>query len=240
MQKVMVLSQAQARPAVTALAVLALAPFLWMVHRSTAGAGDSAACDDLPDLGPAPRELKGRSVLVTGGAGFIGSHAAMQLLEEGWTVTILDNLSRGNMGAVRVLEAHAKPGQLSTVIGDIGDRALVERVLVHSRVDIVMHFAAIAFVGESTREPLRYWHNITSNTLGLLEAMDRAGVRRLIYSSTCATYGNAEEMPITEQTPTVPVNPYAHRQLEIVLLLCALLTAAGRVGTVRPSSLRRM
>ena len=140
------------------------------------------------------------------------------LLEEGWTVTILDNLSRGNMGAVRVLEAHAKPGQLSTVIGDIGDRELVERVLRHSRVDIVMHFAAIAFVGESTREPLRYWHNITSNTLALLEAMDRVGVRRLIYSSTCATYGNAEEMPITEQTPTVPVNPYASRLLDIAPL----------------------
>ena len=216
----MVLSQAQARPALAALVVLTMLPFLWMFQAwAAAGAGGaSAACDDSPDLGPAPRELKGRSVLVTGGAGFIGSHAAMQLLEEGWTVTILDNLSRGNMGAVRVLEAHAKPGQLSTVIGDIGDRELVERVLRHSRVDIVMHFAAIAFVGESTREPLRYWHNITSNTLALLEAMDRVGVRRLIYSSTCATYGNAEEMPITEQTPTVPVNPYASRLLDIASL----------------------
>jgi UDP-glucose 4-epimerase len=236
----MVLSQAQARPALAALAVLTMLPFLWVLHAWTSGAESSSACGDPPDLGPAPRELRGRSVLVTGGAGFIGSHAAMQLLEEGWTVTILDNLSRGNMGAVRVLQDHAKPGQLSTVIGDIGDRALVERVLRHSRVDIVMHFAAIAFVGESTREPLRYWHNITSNTLGLLEAMDRAGVRRLIYSSTCATYGNAEEMPITEQTPTVPVNPYAHRGLAIALLrLRAHQTCAGRLVTVRPSSLRR-
>ena len=95
-------------------------------------------------------------------------------------------------------------------------------------------------MGESVAQPLRYYDCNVTGSLRLLEAMDRAGVRRLIYSSTCATYGNAEEMPITEQTPTVPVNPYAHRQLEIVLLLCALLTAAGRVGTVRPSSLRRM
>ena len=217
MQK-MVVSQAHVRPALATLAVLAMLPFLCILHEWTAGAEKPSACGDPLDLGPAPRVLKGRSVLVTGGAGFIGSHAAMQLLEEGWTVTILDNLSRGNMGALRVLEAHAKPGQLSTVIGDIGDQALVEQVLRHSRVDIVMHFAAIAFVGESTREPLRYWHNITSNTLGLLEAMDRVGVRRLIYSSTCATYGNAAEMPITEQTPTVPVNPYAHRLLAITFL----------------------
>ena len=103
----MVLSQAQARPTVTALALFALVPFLWMARQSRT-ARDSSASEDLYDLGPAPRELNGRSVLVTGGAGFIGSHAAMQLLEEGWTVTILDNLSRGNMGAVRVLEAHAK------------------------------------------------------------------------------------------------------------------------------------
>jgi hypothetical protein len=211
MQPRMVMSQAQARPTVAALALLALLPFFWLAHRTTTtGSGDSASlCENLPSLGPPPRELKGRSVLVTGGAGFIGSHAAMQLLEEGWTVTILDNLSRGNMGAVRVLEDYAKPGQLSTVIGDIGNRELVERVLRHSKVDVVIHFAAIAFVGESTKEPLRYWHNITSNTLGLIEAMDRVGVSRLIYSSTCATYGNPDVMPITEETPTVPVNPYA-------------------------------
>ena len=214
---VMVLSQAQARPMVAALAVLALVPFLYglMALGGSGGlvAPGGAACGVLQDLGPAPRELKGRSVLVTGGAGYIGSHAAMQLLEEGWTVTIIDNLSRGNMGAVNVLEAHAKPGQLVTVIGDIGDSKLVERVLRHSKVDVVIHFAAIAFVGESTKEPLRYWHNITSNTLGLVEAMHNAGVSKLIYSSTCATYGNAEVMPITEETPTIPVNPYGAAKL---------------------------
>eukprot|EP01047_Picozoa_sp_COSAG01_P012932 COSAG01_NODE_595_length_15066_cov_42.464154_1_plen_272_part_00 len=135
------------------------------------------------ELGPPPRISEpGRSVLVTGGAGFIGSHAALQLLEEGWTVTIIDNLSRGNMGAVRVLEQHAASspggaGRLSVVIGDLGDRALLERVLRRSRIDVVIHFAAIAFVGESTADPLRYYHNITANTMGLLEAMHRTGVR---------------------------------------------------------------
>jgi hypothetical protein len=147
-------------------------------HPAVPSSSSSAA-----ELGPPPQISEpGRSVLVTGGAGFIGSHAALQLLEEGWAVTIIDNLSRGNMGAIRVLEQHAASlpggaGRLSVVIGDLGDRALLERVLRRSRIDVVIHFAAIAFVGESTADPLRYYHNITANTMGLLEAMHRTGVR---------------------------------------------------------------
>ena len=165
-------------------------------------------------LPEAPTQPAGAlSVLVTGGAGFIGSHAALRLLELGYRVTVLDNLSRGNLGATRVLEEHAQLGQLSVIVADLEDTVLVERVLRHASVEVVMHFAAIAFVGESTADPQRYWNNITVNTLGLLRAMHKAGVKRIIYSSTCATYGNPEQMPLTEQTPTNPINPYGAAKL---------------------------
>uniref|UniRef100_A0A0E0LGZ9 NAD-dependent epimerase/dehydratase domain-containing protein n=1 Tax=Oryza punctata TaxID=4537 RepID=A0A0E0LGZ9_ORYPU len=127
-------------------------------------------------------------VLVTGGAGYIGSHAALRLLKDSFRVTIVDNLSRGNMGAIKV-----------------------NRIFAENAFDAVMHFAAVAYVGESTLEPLRYYHNITSNTLVVLEAMAAHDVRTLIYSSTCATYGEPEKMPITEGTPQIMLKAFAHQ-----------------------------
>ncbi|KAI4368046.1 hypothetical protein MLD38_016655 [Melastoma candidum] len=148
-------------------------------------------------------------VLVTGGAGYIGSHASLQLLKDSYRVTIVDNLSRGNLGAVRVLqELFPEPGRLQFIYADLGDAKAVNRIFSQNAFDAVMHFAAVAYVGESTMEPLRYYHNITSNTLVVLEAMAAHGVKTLIYSSTCATYGEPEKMPITESTPQVPINPY--------------------------------
>lgn len=148
-------------------------------------------------------------VLVTGGAGFIGSHAALRLLEDGHRVTIVDNLSRGNIGAVEQLQAlFPEPGRLQFLYGDLGDSQRVNEIFAQNAIDAVMHFAAIAYVSESMADPLRYYHNITFNTLTVLEAMKTHGVKKLIYSSTCATYGEPEEMPITEETPQVPINPY--------------------------------
>ncbi|KAK9155273.1 hypothetical protein Sjap_002753 [Stephania japonica] len=148
-------------------------------------------------------------VLVTGGAGYIGSHAALRLLKDSYRVTIVDNLSRGNLGAIRVLqELFPEPGRLQFIYADLGDAKTVNKIFSENAFDAVMHFAAVAYVGESTLEPLRYYHNITSNTLLVLEAMARHGVTTLIYSSTCATYGEPEKMPITEVTPQVPINPY--------------------------------
>jgi UDP-glucose 4-epimerase len=118
-------------------------------------------------------------------------------------VCLQDNLSRGNYGAVRVLERLAPPQRLQFVQADLGDLAAVERLFARNHFDAVMHFAAVAFVGESVESPLQYYHNITANTLTVLEAMKRHGVRQLIYSSTCATYGEPEVMPITEDTPQV-------------------------------------
>ncbi|KAK8592684.1 hypothetical protein V6N13_063254 [Hibiscus sabdariffa] len=141
-------------------------------------------------------------VLVTGGAGYIGSHAALRLLKESYRVTIVDNLSRGNIGAVKALqELFPEPGQLQFICADLGDAKTVNKIFSKNSFDAVMHFAAVAYVGESTLDPLKYYHNITSNSLVVLESMAAHGVRTLIYSSTCATYGEPEKMPITEETP---------------------------------------
>ncbi|CAN0920240.1 UDP-arabinose 4-epimerase 1 [Linum grandiflorum] len=155
------------------------------------------------------REQGVTHVLVTGGAGYIGSHATLRLLKDGYRVTIVDNLSRGNIGAVKILqELFPEPGRLQFIYADLGDAKAVNKIFAENAFDAVMHFAAVAYVGESTMYPLKYYHNITSNTLVVLESMARHDVRTLIYSSTCATYGEPEKMPITEETPQVPINPY--------------------------------
>ncbi|TYH14462.1 hypothetical protein ES288_A06G221700v1 [Gossypium darwinii] len=160
-------------------------------------------------------------VLVTGGAGYIGSHAALRLLKESYRVTIVDNLSRGNIGAVKVLqELFPEPGRLQFIYADLGDAKAVNKIFSENAFDAVIHFAAVAYVGESTLDPLKYYHNITSNTLVVLEAMAAHGVNTLIYSSTCATYGEPEKMPITEETRQVPINPYgkAKKMAEDIIL----------------------
>ncbi|XP_047957660.1 UDP-arabinose 4-epimerase 1 [Salvia hispanica] len=160
-------------------------------------------------------------VLVTGGAGYIGSHAALRLLKDFYRVTIVDNLSRGNLGAIRVLQQlFPEPGRLQFIYADLGDAKSVRKIFSENAFDAVMHFAAVAYVGESTMDPLKYYHNITSNTLVVLEAMAAHEVKTLIYSSTCATYGEPEQMPITEETPQVPINPYgkAKKMAEDIIL----------------------
>nr|GLL49082.1 UDP-arabinose 4-epimerase 1-like [Ipomoea trifida] len=160
-------------------------------------------------------------VLVTGGAGYIGSHAALRLLMDSYRVTIVDNLSRGNLGAIKVLqELFPEPGRLQFIFADLGDAKKVQKIFSENAFDAVMHFAAVAYVGESTLDPLKYYHNITSNTLVILEAIAAHGVPTLIYSSTCATYGEPETMPITEETPQLPINPYgkAKKMAEDIIL----------------------
>ncbi|KAK3405081.1 probable UDP-arabinose 4-epimerase 2 isoform X1 [Eucalyptus grandis] len=182
---------------------------------STSGNGEHKSNSSLPTLSRQENGLFQQHeagvthVLVTGGAGYIGSHAALRLLKDSHRVTIVDNLSRGNIGAVKVLEKlFPEPGRLQFIYADLGDPRAVNKIFAENAFDAVIHFAAVAYVGESTLDPLRYYHNITSNTLVVLEAMASHGVKKLIYSSTCATYGEPKKMPITEETPQLPINPY--------------------------------
>uniref|UniRef100_A0A061S9U6 UDP-arabinose 4-epimerase n=1 Tax=Tetraselmis sp. GSL018 TaxID=582737 RepID=A0A061S9U6_9CHLO len=149
-------------------------------------------------------------ILVTGAAGFIGSHTCLQLLSEGHTVIGVDNLSRGNIGAIRVLSSISEKDLFLFRNIDLGNKEAIEDLFRHQQIDVVMHFAAIAYVGESVSEPLRYYHNVTSNTVFLLEAMQKAGVKQLVFSSSCSTYGGVPQssIPVTENTPTAPNNPY--------------------------------
>jgi UDP-glucose 4-epimerase len=153
------------------------------------------------------------SFLVVGGAGYIGSHMVRTLLEDGHAVTVLDDLSLGHPQAI--------PADL-LVRGDLGDGALLDRVFAQRPIDCVMHFAAFAQVGESVKEPLAYYRNNTARTVELLDAMRRAGVDRFIFSSTAATYGEPAYLPIDEDHPTVPTNPYGRskRFVEHVLADC--------------------
>lgn len=154
------------------------------------------------------------NVLVTGGAGYIGSHAAMRLLEGGHAVTIIDDLSRGHKQAVEIL----KPlGDVRFVQDDLGRGDPIANLMRQRSIDLVMHFGAVAYVGESVEQPLRYYRKNTASSLGLLEAMDDAGVTRIVFSSTCATYGRPTKryVPIPESCPQKPINPYGRSKLMI-------------------------
>lgn len=142
-------------------------------------------------------------VLVTGGAGYIGSHAIRELLEAGHAVTVLDDLSLGH--------AEAVPAAARFVEGDIADPATLRRAL--EGAEAVMHFAALAYVGASVGDPAAYYRTNVAKALQLLWAMLEVGVRRLIFSSTCATYGNPSALPIDEAHPQLPINPYGSTKL---------------------------
>jgi UDP-glucose-4-epimerase GalE len=146
------------------------------------------------------------SALIAGGAGYIGSHMVKRLARAGYSVTTVDNLSTGHRDAVRYGDfIHA----------DLLDRDAIARALSSRRFDVVMHFAASAYVGESVDNPRKYYTNNVIGALNLLHAMLDAGVKRLIFSSTCATYGDPEETPITEAHPQRPINPYGRTKLMI-------------------------
>jgi len=157
-------------------------------------------------------------ILVTGGAGYIGSHASRLLARAGHDVWCYDNLSRGHRPA-------ALPGRL--IVGEIADRATVEAVLREHKIEAVMHFAAFALVGESVSDPSLYYQNNVSATLALLEALRAADVKRIVFSSTTATYGMPERIPITEDTPQQPINPYGFSKLVIEKALADYAHAYG-------------
>jgi UDP-arabinose 4-epimerase len=157
-------------------------------------------------------------ILVTGGAGYIGSHACKALAQAGYTPVSLDNLVYGHRWAVRW-------GPLQE--GDIADRACLDAVIQRYRPAAVMHFAAYAYVGESVQDPGKYYRNNVAGTLTLLEAMRDHGIQRLIFSSTCATYGVPEQIPIDERHPQRPINPYGASKLMIERMLADFDSAHG-------------
>lgn len=146
------------------------------------------------------------NILVVGGAGYVGSHAARRLAAAGHEVWVYDNLSQGHRAAV-------PKGRL--IVGELANRDFLVEVLRARRIDAVMHFAALALVGESVAEPARYYQNNVVATLALLEAMRAAGTGRLVFSSTTATYGVPDKVPISEDQPQRPINPYGFTKLVI-------------------------
>jgi len=163
------------------------------------------------------------NILVTGGAGYIGSHACRRLLADGHSVTVIDNLFRGHAAAIDRLRT--LPGVTADRLvfqrADIADRPLVERLLRERGIQAIIHFAALAYVGESVQQPLKYWEVDCAGALSLLAAADAADVRTFIFSSTCATYGEPpeSEIPIRETTPQRPINPYGAAKLAFERIL---------------------
>ncbi len=158
-------------------------------------------------------------LLVTGGAGYIGSVMVERLIADGHQVVVLDDLSRGHRAAVHP--------EATFVEGSTHDAARVEAVLREHGIEGVLHFAAYALVGESVRDPYLYYHNNVAGTLGLLRGMARAGVKKLVFSSTCAVYGTPERVPIDEAHPTRPINPYGRSKRMVEEILAEAWEAYG-------------
>ena len=158
------------------------------------------------------------NVLVVGGAGYIGSHAVRLLLDAGHTVRIYDNLSRGHAAAV-------PPGLL--IRGELEDRDKIVRTLRDEKIDAVMHFAAFALVNESVNDPALYYRNNIIATIELLDAMMEVGVKKFVFSSTTATYGEPDVIPIAESTLQQPINPYGFTKLVVEQALADYATAYG-------------
>ena len=157
-------------------------------------------------------------ILVVGGAGYIGSHAVRLLQTSGHDVCIFDNLSTGHRGSV--------PAE-RLINADLADFAILDHTLLINRIEAVMHFAALCYVGESVTNPAAYYRNNVLNAIGLLEACRKNGVKRFVFSSTAATYGIPETMPITEDTPQLPINPYGNTKLAFEKALADYAHAYG-------------
>ena len=158
-------------------------------------------------------------ILVTGGAGYIGSHYVQYALENGSEVAVLDNLAYGHKEAV--------PAGVPFIEGEMGDRSLLDSVFTKYPIDAVVHFAAFAYVGESVTAPSKYYHNNTVSTLNVLDAMRDHNVGAFVFSSTCATYGDPQYMPMDEAHPQNPINPYGESKYFVERILKAYDRAYG-------------
>lgn len=174
-------------------------------------------------------------ILVTGGAGYIGSHTVLVLLEAGYDVVVLDNLSNASSESLRRVERLAGK-EVAFVEGDIRDRALLDQLLAEWPVGVVIHFAGLKAVGESVQQPLAYYENNVAGTVTLCQAMHAAGVRRLVFSSSATVYGDGHPMPLHEGLPTgQPSNPYGRSKLMVEEMLrdLALSDPCWSIGLLR-------
>lgn len=151
------------------------------------------------------------NVLVCGGAGYIGSHTVYELIERGHSVVVVDSLIKGHKAAVH--------NEAKFYLGDIRDEDFMDQVFKENNIDAVIDFAAFSLVGESVNEPFKYYENNVYGTLKLLEAMERAGVKKIVFSSTAATYGEPENDIIVESDKTIPTNPYGETKLTVEKML---------------------
>ena len=159
------------------------------------------------------------AVLVCGGAGYIGSHAVARLLEKGEEVVVVDNLYKGHRRAV--------PDEAKLYIGDMSDEMFMTKVFEANKINSVMHFAADSLVGESVEKPLKYYENNVYGTMSLLKVMARFEVDKIVFSSTAATYGEPENIPILEKDKTEPTNPYGETKLAVEKMLKWIAKAYG-------------
>ena len=160
------------------------------------------------------------NILVTGGAGYIGSHTSRQLIEAGYSVTVVDNLYSGHRWAI--------PDEATFIEGDVGDHPLMESVLKERKINAVVHFAGHIVVPESVSDPLKYYSNNALNSGRLIAACQEAGVEHFVFSSTAATYGAPQVTPIDEQVRTEPINPYGRTKLITEWMLEDIAHAANR------------
>ena len=156
-------------------------------------------------------------VLVTGGAGYIGSHAVLALTDAGWPVTVIDNLTTGFRWAV--------PDGVAFYHGDIEDAGLLARIIAEQQIGAVMHFAGSIIVPESVENPLKYYHNNTAKSRALIASAVTGGVKHFIFSSTAATYGIPKESPVSEDSPKLPINPYGMSKLMTETMLADVAAA---------------
>ena len=155
-------------------------------------------------------------ILVTGGAGYIGSHAVRHFIARGHDVVVYDNLSEGHRQAV--------PAEC-LVVGDLSEIPRLDQLILERRIEAVVHFAAFAYVGHSVTDPGKYYQNNLVNTLNLMECLRRNGVNRFVFSSTCATYGVPQRVPITEEEQQRPINPYGNGKLAVEFALADYASA---------------
>lgn len=175
----------------------------------------------------------GIRVMVTGGAGYIGSHTCVELLAAGFEVVVVDNFSNSKPGAIRRIEKIAGR-KIPFFAVDISDRAEMERIFARTPCASVIHFAGLKAVGESCEQPFRYYQNNVAGTMNLCEAMAAAGVKRLVFSSSATVYGDPATVPIREDFPLQPINPYGRSKLFIEEILRDLVAAERLTKTDRP------